>query len=68
MLKFVLINGRESSRKLPKVLAGKNLRMTQKASHTDLIKEKPDAMRDDAWAAAKHKIVLLRVNSRHKNI
>ena len=39
MLKFVLINGREWNRKLPKVFASKNLQMTQKASRTDLIKE-----------------------------
>ena len=37
MLKFVLINRRESNRKLPKIFA--SIQMTQKASRTDLIKE-----------------------------
>ena len=39
-VKFLLINERESNRKLPKMFAGKSLRMTQKkASRVDLIKK-----------------------------
>ena len=33
-LKFVLLNGGESNRKLPEMLVGKNLRMIQKKLHT----------------------------------
>ena len=44
-LKFVLINERESKRKLPKMFPDKNLRMTQKkASGDDLIKKRPAAV------------------------
>ena len=48
--KFVLINERESSRKLVKIFDGKNLQMTQKKPHTWFNPQK-------AWrgAAAKHK-------------
>ena len=60
-LKFVLINERESKRKLPKMFPDKNLRMTQKkASGDDLIKKKAcrGVLKKDACAAAKHKIIL----------
>ena len=44
-LKFVLINEGESNRNLPKIFAGKNLRITQKkASRVDLIKKWPDVV------------------------
>ena len=43
MLKSVLIIEGQSNRKLPKMFAGKNLRMTQKkAPQTDLIRKRPD--------------------------
>ena len=40
MLKFVLINERKSNRKLPKIFASKNLRMThKKANQKNFIKK-----------------------------
>ena len=50
----------ELNKKLPKIFAGKNLRMTQKkASHADLIKKTwHDVLKINACAAFKHKIIL----------
>ena len=57
-LKFVLISERELNRKLPNI-AGKNLRMTKKASHTDVIKKTSLlVLIIDACTTAKHKIIL----------
>ena len=60
-LKFVLINERESKRKLPKMFPDKNLRMTQKKSFRRWFNQKKacrGVLKKDAYAAAKHKIIL----------
>ena len=59
MLKFVLINNRDSNRKLPKILPVKTHKWHKKASRADLIEKGPGAvLKKDACAVAKHKIIL----------
>ena len=69
-LKFVLINDGESNRKLPKMFAGKNFRMTQKKSVTRWFnskKAKRGLLKIDAWNI-KHKIILSWPNVGIKNL